>query len=99
PVGRSARLPSPCRHDVGRGPTRTLLADTPPGHHTLFSQYDGTQPDELGPPYRPKDFHVDGIAIDGSGPARPASHGCVRVSFAAMDHLLAAVLAPMGARS
>jgi hypothetical protein len=84
----------PYRHPSGR----TLLADTPPGHHTFFSQYDGTQPGELGPLYRPKYFHVDGIAIHGYGsvPARPASHGCVRVSFAAMDHLWAAGLAPMG---
>src|SRR5690606_35305288 len=48
-----------------------------------FSQSDGTQPGELGPLYRPKYFHEDGIAVHGYGsvPSRPASHGCVRVSF------------------
>ena len=75
-----------------------LLADTPPGHHTFFSQYDGTQPGELGPLYRPKYFHHDGIAIHGyrSVPAAPASHGCVRVTFAAMDFIWARGLAPIG---
>jgi hypothetical protein len=84
----------PYRHPSGR----TLMADTPPGHHTFFSQYDGTQPGELGPLYRPKYFHEDGIAIHGYGsvPPSPASHGCVRVSFSAMDHIWEEGLAPLG---
>ena len=83
----------PYRHPDGR----TLLADTPPGHHTFFYQYDGTQPGELGPLYRPKYFHRDGIAIHGydAVPPRPASHGCVRVTRAAMDLLWAQGLVPV----
>jgi lipoprotein-anchoring transpeptidase ErfK/SrfK len=47
--------------------------------------------------YRPKYFH-GGVAVHGytSVPATPASHGCVRVTYAAMDHLWAADLLPIG---
>ena len=41
----------------------------------------------LGPMYRPRSFHRDGIAVHGYGsvPTRRASYGCVRVAFEAMD--------------
>jgi len=76
----------------------TAIADTPPGRHDVFYQYDGTQPGELGPLYRPKYFHRDGIAVHGYGkvPPYPASHGCVRVTFAAMDLIWASGLMPEG---
>ncbi len=77
---------------------RTLLADTPPGRFTIEWQVDGWRDGALGRLYRPKYFHPDGIAIHGYGnvPAWPASHGCVRVSLAAMDHLWREGLAPVG---
>lgn len=65
------------------------LADTPPGTWKMSWQVDGVDHGTLGDLYRPKYFHVDGIAIHGyaSVPARAASHGCVRVTNPAMDWL------------
>jgi hypothetical protein len=84
----------PYTHPVD-GPS---MADTPPGHHTVTKEVDGDDPGALGPLYRPKYFHPDGVAIHGYGsvPPYPASHGCVRVTFAAMDFLWAQGLAPVG---
>ena len=52
----------------------------------------------LGPLYRPKYFHEDGIAVHGYDvvPPYPASHGCARLTFAAMDYVWANGLMPMG---
>jgi hypothetical protein len=52
---------------------------------------------DLGEIYRPKYFN-GGIAIHGSQsiPNYPASHGCVRVSTAAMDMIWASGLVPKG---
>jgi len=52
---------------------------------------------DLGEIYRPKYFN-GGIAIHGSRsiPDYPASHGCVRVSTAAMDMIWASGLVPKG---
>jgi lipoprotein-anchoring transpeptidase ErfK/SrfK len=68
---------------------REYLADTPNGSWTIYRQIDGWRESNLGRLYRPKYFHEDGIAIHGypNVPAHPASHGCVRVSMAAMDYL------------
>lgn len=65
------------------------LADTPVGSFTIDRQVDGIREGNLGRLYRPKYFHPDGIAIHGSPsiPAYPASHGCARVTNAAMDWL------------
>jgi Putative peptidoglycan binding domain/L,D-transpeptidase catalytic domain len=54
---------------------------------------------DLGKIYRPKYFN-GGIAVHGSGsiPNYPASHGCVRVSVAAMDFIWAAEYMPLGQR-
>lgn len=51
----------------------------------------------LGDLWRPK-YIVGGMAIHGYPhvPAFPASHGCIRVSNAAMDHLWATRLLPLG---
>ncbi len=51
---------------------------------------------DLGKIYRPKYFK-GGIAVHGSGnvPNYPASHGCVRVSVAAMDFIWDRNLMPM----
>nr|MDT0663560.1 L,D-transpeptidase family protein [Micromonospora sp. DSM 115978] len=63
------------------------LADTPRGTWHIYRQVDALDPGPLGDLYRPKYFHTDGIAFHGyaSVPARAASHGCVRLTNAAMD--------------
>lgn len=78
---------------------RQLMADTPVGHLAFTWQVDGWRHAPLGLLYRPKYFHPDGIAIHGysSVPPYPASHGCVRVTNAAMDAIWATGLAPLGA--
>jgi peptidoglycan hydrolase-like protein with peptidoglycan-binding domain len=77
---------------------RTELADTPPGHWLVTSVHDGVDVGELGALYRPRYFHPDGIAVHGyrDVPAYPASHGCVRVSNAAIDWIWAENVMPMG---
>ncbi|TQN28509.1 L,D-transpeptidase-like protein [Haloactinospora alba] len=63
-------------------------AVTPTGEYTVFRDVDGVDSGPLGDLYRPKYFN-GGIAVHGysSVPPYPASHGCVRVSNAAMDWL------------
>jgi putative cell wall-binding protein len=77
---------------------QSYLADTPPGRWRITRQIDGVREGNLGILYRPKYFHPDGIAIHGSSsvPAFPASHGCVRVSNAAIDWLWAGDRMPIG---
>lgn len=83
---------------TSRGQQR--LANTPTGEFKLRSEFDdGWQDGPLGALYRPKYFETSrGIAIHGSVsvPPAPASHGCVRLTVAAMDFLWANGLAPMG---
>jgi hypothetical protein len=76
----------------------TAMADTPPGRHTVYYQVEGWQDGRLGPMYRPKYFHHDGIALHGyhAIPPHPASHGCARVTFEAIDFIWADDLMPMG---
>jgi hypothetical protein len=61
-------------------------AVTPPGKFRVFRSVNGWDTSPLGHLYRPRYFN-GGIAVHGypSVPAFPASHGCVRVSLAAMD--------------
>jgi lipoprotein-anchoring transpeptidase ErfK/SrfK len=75
----------------------TGVARTPRGEFEIERQIDGVRRAELGVLYRPKYFR-GGIAVHGSGsiPAQPASHGCVRVSNAAMDLLWAGDVATIG---
>ena len=77
---------------------RTYQADTPVGRFTITRQIDGVHESDLGVLYRPKYFHPDGIAVHGSSsvPPYPASHGCVRVTNAAIDYLWSSGLAPVG---
>jgi peptidoglycan hydrolase-like protein with peptidoglycan-binding domain len=74
------------------------LADTPPGHFTVTREFDGIREGELGRLYRPKYFHPDGIAIHGSSsiPPYPASHGCARVTNAAIDWVWESNVIPIG---
>jgi peptidoglycan hydrolase-like protein with peptidoglycan-binding domain len=80
------------RPDGGTG-----VARTPRGDFEIERQINGVREAELGVLYRPKYFH-GGIAVHGSGsiPAHPASHGCVRVTNAAMDLLWSSDVAPVG---
>lgn len=73
------------------------VAETPVGHFNVFSEANGWVTDSLGELWRPKFFYA-GYAIHGDGyvPPYPASHGCVRLSFEAIDWIWAHNLAPMG---
>jgi len=73
-------------------------ATTPVGKFkTNRERPDGWWVGDLGQIYRPKYF-IGGVAIHGSQtvPAYPASHGCVRVSTAAMDMIWDSGLLPLG---
>jgi lipoprotein-anchoring transpeptidase ErfK/SrfK len=65
---------------------QTYLADTPTGHFKVGRQIDGMRHGPLGDLYRPKYFN-GGIAVHGSPsiPPYPASHGCARLSNAAIN--------------
>ena len=80
--------------DVSTGKRATR---TPRGSYGIGRQIDGYRRSRLGLLYRPKYF-VGGFAIHGypSVPTYPASHGCVRVTYPAMDHLWSSNLVPVG---
>ncbi|MFE5294391.1 L,D-transpeptidase family protein [Isoptericola sp. NPDC056618] len=69
---------------------RSYHATTPRGSYAVYMERNGMHEStlELGSMYRPKYFS-GGYAVHGSGsiPPYPASHGCVRVSNAAMNWL------------
>lgn len=75
----------------------TGVAHTPTGRFRIYSQIDGLRISRLGVLWRPKYFY-QGYAIHGSPsvPPFPASHGCVRLSNAAIDWIWAAGLMPIG---
>lgn len=77
--------------------TGRVPGTTPRGHWQIVRQIDGFRRSPLGLLYRPKYFH-EGVAIHGytSVPSQPASHGCVRVTYAAVDHIWDAGLMPIG---
>ncbi|RNL85571.1 L,D-transpeptidase family protein [Halostreptopolyspora alba] len=64
------------------------VATTPEGEFSVFRDVDGWDHAPLGSLYRPKYFN-GGIAVHGydAVPTYPASHGCARVTIAAMDWL------------
>jgi peptidoglycan hydrolase-like protein with peptidoglycan-binding domain len=78
---------------------RTQRAVTPTGDYSVIRQIDGMHESslELGSMYRPKYFR-GGWAVHGSSsiPPWPASHGCIRVSDAAMDWIWDTWDAPLG---
>lgn len=76
----------------------TALADTPNGRWDIDWQVNGWRDGDLGPLWRPKYFHRDGLAIHGYErvPPYPASHGCARVTIPAMDFIWGEDLAPKG---
>jgi peptidoglycan hydrolase-like protein with peptidoglycan-binding domain len=61
---------------------------TPAGDYRIFRGVNGMDTGPYGPLYRPKYFY-NGVAIHGynSIPTTPQSHGCVRVTNAAIDML------------
>lgn len=73
-------------------------AHTPTGTWQVTRQVDALDPGPLGDLWRPKYITNDGIAVHGAPevPAYPASHGCIRVSDAAMDWIWSTGLAPIG---
>lgn len=81
-----------------RSPSGKLeLADTPAGTFHVYRTVDGVRNAELGRLYRPRYFDPSqGIAVHGAAsvPAYPASHGCARVTNAAMDAIWARNLMP-----
>ncbi|MEU4238974.1 L,D-transpeptidase family protein [Actinoplanes sp. NPDC026619] len=74
----------------------TYLADTPTGHFKVGRQIDGTRHGPLGDLWRPKYFN-GGIAVHGSPSIPPyaASHGCARLSNAAMNWIWATDKIPL----
>jgi lipoprotein-anchoring transpeptidase ErfK/SrfK len=74
----------------------TFLADTPTGRFKVSRQIDGMRNGPLGQLWRPKYFN-GGIAVHGNGsvPPYPASHGCARVSNAAMNWIWATGKIPL----
>lgn len=77
--------------------TGAVPGTTPTGHFEVFRDVNGYDPGPLGTLYRPKYFH-GGVAVHGypEVPPYPASHGCVRVTNAAMDLLWSEGLLPIG---
>ncbi|HZE17904.1 MAG TPA: L,D-transpeptidase, partial [Mycobacterium sp.] len=75
----------------------SAVAATPPGRFTITRQVDGLDISPLGQLWRPKYFS-GGFAVHGypEVPPVPVSHGCVRVSMAAMDWIWAQNLMPIG---
>ncbi|MGH9151248.1 MAG: L,D-transpeptidase family protein, partial [Acidimicrobiales bacterium] len=82
----------------GRTYGRGKVAVTPEGRFRVVRQIDGLRISELGELFRPKYF-VGGYAIHGSPsvPPFPASHGCVRVTNAAINFIWANGVMPLGA--
>ena len=77
----------------------TRIATTPAGSFSTFRSVDHLDKGPLGDLWRPRYFN-GGIAVHGAGnvPGYPASHGCARVSNAAMNMIWANSLMPIGGR-
>lgn len=79
---------------------REVKAHTPKGDYAVYSTYSaGWQPGPLGDLYRPQYF-TGAIAVHGAPdiPPYPASHGCCRVSVAAMDMMWSSGALQLGTR-
>ena len=76
---------------------RREVATTPKGHFTTYRVIDGPHRSPLGLLYRPRYF-FEGVAIHGDSlvPSHPVSHGCVRVTDAAINWIWSAHLDPIG---
>lgn len=76
---------------------RSHVAVTPIGEFDVYREVNGADVSPLGVLWRPKYF-VGGVAIHGypDVPTYAASHGCVRLTNAAMNFVWAAGIAPLG---
>ncbi|MDP9402733.1 MAG: L,D-transpeptidase family protein [Actinomycetota bacterium] len=76
---------------------RRAVAVTPEGRFSFTRQIDGLRISSLGALFRPKYF-VGGYAIHGSPsvPPFPASHGCVRLTNAAINFIWDQNMIPLG---
>ncbi len=74
------------------------VALTPKGHFATYRVIEGQHRSSLGLLFRPR-FFTGGFAIHGDSyvPARPVSHGCVRVTNAAINWIWATNNDPIGA--
>lgn len=75
----------------------TAIADTPTGEYSIYRTVDHMDVSPLGELWRPRYF-TGGYAIhgDSSVPPYPASHGCARISNAAIDWIWGTGQAPIG---
>ena len=75
----------------------TAVARTPTGQFRIFRSVDGMDVSPLGELWRPRYFY-GGYAVHGSDsvPPYPVSHGCVRLSYPAIDWIWATGQAPIG---
>ena len=75
------------------------IATTPKGSFTVYRAVDGPLTNSLGQLWRPRFFNR-GIAVHGSPniPPYAASHGCARLSNAAINMIWATDLMPIGSR-
>jgi len=75
----------------------TAVARTPTGQFRIFRSVDGMDISPLGQLWRPR-YYYGGYAIHGSDsiPPYPVSHGCVRLSYPAIDWIWATGQAPIG---
>lgn len=82
---------------VSQGETRVVY--TPRGDYRVGRTVNGPDTGPLGTLYRPRYFN-GGYAVHGAPyiPGYPASHGCARLSNAAMDMIWAKDLMPVGSR-
>lgn len=103
-VVRSGRVVTVLNTSTGSGEEYTTtfgtraIARTPTGTYTFLRRVDALDKSSLGELWRPIYFTGSGYAVHGSTsvPPWPASHGCVRVSNAAIDMVWAQNLMPIG---
>ena len=76
------------------------IAHTPEGVFHVLSQINALDIAPLGTLWRPKFFTNTGVAVHGDPPSNvppyPASHGCARISNAAINFIWAAGIMPLG---
>jgi lipoprotein-anchoring transpeptidase ErfK/SrfK len=101
-VVQAGRITHIFNTSTGSGQTYTSrgaqhVAVTPTGRYSFYRAVDGEDRSPLGVLWRPRYFN-GGIAVHGfsSVPPYPASHGCVRVSNAAMDMIWSAGIMSLG---
>ncbi len=77
--------------------TGRVAGTTPLGTWSTYREIDGNRYAPLGLLYRPKYFY-GGVAMHGytSVPSYPASHGCVRLTYPAMDMIWEQGHVPLG---